>query len=468
MNLQNLFIRWKVFLWSGAREELGSFEEELHFQARKFFFFIVTLTTFVWLPYIDIDKELNPNANFAIPFRYGMSLLSVILLSCCAFSKFLRERCEWLMRVMVVYVLLSVAIITAASEAHPNYIAGYFICLLSMSFVPQPLWHQWFITILSVALYFSGCFYFDVKFDSLEKQYGLQDTISVLLVCLIFGYALNKLRQSLYDQTISLRNKTLQLEQHLKERTSKLESTYDELKHSLEGERKKEVELEFYEEMMSKMSDRVHEDKEKERLDIADHIHGTVGQDLALSKQKIDELLKDTSSKNVAEGLNQLSEYIRTAISDTRLVVRNMNLRVLKEYGLESALEELFLSVESVQGLVVTKFYGEGVFERVSKELEQYLFRATQELLNNIIKYAKVDRAYFSLRIDAEKIVCCVSDEGVGTTILIPELKKDGGFGLYRMKERTLELGGDFMMDSHLNKGLVVTLTFYFSDAMKA
>ena len=142
----------------------------------------------------------------------------------------------------------------------------------------------------------------------------------------------------------------------MKERTEKLDLTYRDLKDSMENERKKEVELEYYEEVMTKMSDRVDEDKERERLDIAEHIHGTVGQDLAISKQKIDDLLSRGNPKEMAEGLRQLSQHIKSAIQDTRLVVRNMNLRVLKEYGLRAALDELFLSVKSVQKMEVKRF----------------------------------------------------------------------------------------------------------------
>ena len=53
-----------------------------------------------------------------------------------------------------------------------------------------------------------------------------------------------------------------------------------------------------------------------------------------------------------------------------------------------------------------------------------------------------------------------MSDDGVGTTMTTPELRKDGGFGLYRMRERTLELNGEFKMKGAINEGLIVTLVF--------
>ena len=182
--MHSIWWKWKNFLWPETRLEVGRFEEELHFQARKFFFFITTLCTFVWLPYVEIDGQLNPNAEVAIPFRYAMSVgVAITLLALCGFSKYLRSHCEWLMRAMVYYILISVAIITAASEAHLNYVAGYFLCLLTLSMVPQPLWSQWGITIISVGLYLVACEYFGVTYDTVAKRYGLQDTISVFVWC---------------------------------------------------------------------------------------------------------------------------------------------------------------------------------------------------------------------------------------------------------------------------------------------
>ena len=86
------------------------------------------------------------------------------------------------------------------------------------------------------------------------------------------------------------------------------------------------------------------------------------------------------------------------------------------------------------------------------------LFRALQELLTNVVKHAQAQRVWVSLKVRDDQLVLQVRDDGKGFMA-----KTDGtqwhrqlGFGLFSLRERLSQLGGDLEVKSHPGQGTSV------------
>jgi len=96
-----------------------------------------------------------------------------------------------------------------------------------------------------------------------------------------------------------------------------------------------------------------------------------------------------------------------------------------------------------------------------SEELRAFLFKAVQELLVNVTRHAKTDRAKISLYRERENLCISVEDRGVGfdPTSLETPSDKNRRFGLFSIRERFRYFGGEFTIQSKPGKGTQVVLT---------
>jgi signal transduction histidine kinase len=126
---------------------------------------------------------------------------------------------------------------------------------------------------------------------------------------------------------------------------------------------------------------------------------------------------------------------------------------------LEPALRELTGRFQSRCGLQVT-FEAHGLPASISGETDALLCEAVNELLLNAVKHAGVDCAVVSAKGSPVRVHVSVADEGRGfdPAVLAAGLQPSGGFGLVRLRERLLELGGSLRVESAPSRGTAVHL----------
>jgi GAF domain-containing protein/anti-sigma regulatory factor (Ser/Thr protein kinase) len=101
-------------------------------------------------------------------------------------------------------------------------------------------------------------------------------------------------------------------------------------------------------------------------------------------------------------------------------------------------------------------------YVRQTADLEEALYRITQEALNNVIKHARARGATIRLQIDeaADAVLLEVADDGNGFAPLQPGTMADpgpgGGLGLTTMRERAAALGGTFRLVTAEGSGTTV------------
>jgi two-component system sensor histidine kinase DegS len=125
----------------------------------------------------------------------------------------------------------------------------------------------------------------------------------------------------------------------------------------------------------------------------------------------------------------------------------------LDELGLVPALREHLARCEREHSLAVDFTADEG--ERLPASVETALFRIVQEAVNNVFQHAQARRVSVILTRDADCVELRVADDGRGFDAQLPRSGKH--IGLWSMRERVEQLGGQFEVRSAPGQGTTVT-----------
>ncbi|MHC4618463.1 MAG: PAS domain S-box protein [Planctomycetota bacterium] len=226
------------------------------------------------------------------------------------------------------------------------------------------------------------------------------------------------------------------------------------------SERKRAQEkLLVYQEQLRFLASELSLAEERLRRRIATDVHDHIGQNLAISKIKLDALRQSASAKELAVSLEEVSELIAETIESSRSLTFELSPPVLYELGLEAALEWLVRKTREQHGLS-TEFKTDGRAKPLDHNVRVLLFQAVRELLVNVAKHAKARRVTVSAQRVAEEIRLTVEDDGVGfnTSKIGSRSDKSGGFGLFSIRERLGLVGGRLDIDSKPDRGTRVTL----------
>jgi len=200
--------------------------------------------------------------------------------------------------------------------------------------------------------------------------------------------------------------------------------------------------------------------EERERRRIATCLHDQIGHSLAMCKINLG-LLRESLPPNHRNGyLDEIKGIIEQVIQHTRSLTSDLSPPVLYEMGLTAAVEWLAENVSKQYGIqVIVKNAGE--FKRLNDNLQILLFQTTRELLTNIVKHAQAQKIEIYIRRGKEdKIQIEVKDDGVGfdTSRLLSTITKNGGFGLFNIRERFNHLGGQCDIQSQPGCGTRITI----------
>jgi signal transduction histidine kinase len=81
-----------------------------------------------------------------------------------------------------------------------------------------------------------------------------------------------------------------------------------------------------------------------------------------------------------------------------------------------------------------------------------------RELLNNVVKHSQAKNAYVAIDLEKGHLRVKVTDDGVGfDTRTLGAPTREGGFGLYSIRERLIAMDGSLSIESVPGTGTVVT-----------
>jgi two-component system sensor histidine kinase DegS len=155
----------------------------------------------------------------------------------------------------------------------------------------------------------------------------------------------------------------------------------------------------------------------------------------------------------VAGEIRELAEQVQANSRDMRRLIHDLRPVALDELGLLPALRQHLARCEHEHGLVVEFVADEG--ERLPAPMETALFRIVQEAVNNVLRHAQAQQVIVTLRRDVEHVRLQIIDDGHGFDIQLPHSGRH--IGLWSMRERVEQLGGQFEVRSTPGQGTAVT-----------
>lgn len=202
------------------------------------------------------------------------------------------------------------------------------------------------------------------------------------------------------------------------------------------------------------------EGQENERRRIGRAIHDGIGPLLSYMKLSLDSFIDDLHKQNPQTStdiLNNISDTIDSLTGDLRLLSHSLAPRLLNEFGLTPAFENMVFRLNQSRKANITLYTNIEKDTRLDNDIELNLFRCGQELLSNAVKYSKASNILVQLIMHEETIVLMVEDDGSDfkRENLQPE---NFGIGLTNIDTRVRMLNGEFNMDSTLNKGTVASI----------
>ncbi len=206
-------------------------------------------------------------------------------------------------------------------------------------------------------------------------------------------------------------------------------------------------------ETRAEFAQRLIESQEGERQRISLELHDSIGQTLAVIRNRTLLGLDAKESGKMREQLQEISEASTLALEETREIARNLHPAQIENLGLATALRSLVKSVADATGMRCKADIGETP-ENLPYDASINLYRITQESLSNIIKHSDASFAAVSLKAENEKLTLTIEDDGRG----FAADQIASGLGLGGMRERARLIGADLTIESRPGDGTNVRL----------
>jgi len=195
--------------------------------------------------------------------------------------------------------------------------------------------------------------------------------------------------------------------------------------------------------------------EERERRRIATLLHDEIGQLLATIRLRL-QMVARHADASVTDQLTHALDMVQQAIELTRHLTFQLSPPELFEIGLAAALEQTAERFARDHGLAVC-VHANDDHEPLDEELRVTLYRATRELLFNVVKHAEASRAEVEIASNRQRAEVIVSDDGVG---MPNEATADGGgFGLFNVRQRVEQFAGSVEIEHPPGGGARVRLS---------
>ncbi|MBB4109069.1 PAS domain-containing sensor histidine kinase [Pedobacter zeae] len=196
--------------------------------------------------------------------------------------------------------------------------------------------------------------------------------------------------------------------------------------------------------------------QEKERNKISAALHDSICQLLYGIRFNFHHLKK---GKHEQEELNNITILIDEVIREIRAISYELTPSILKDFGFTAGIKEMAHRLSHETFKIYCKIHHHA--DKLPANVQLYVFRIVQELLNNCIKHAQASEVQITVCLENNIASVVISDNGKGFDEDI-EIALRRGSGLRGIKNRVSLLNGELKIYNHA--GARFSLSFNFSD----
>ncbi len=193
--------------------------------------------------------------------------------------------------------------------------------------------------------------------------------------------------------------------------------------------------------------------QEEERQRIAADLHDDAGPLLATARLYLNENLLKQDINTQLQGIYNAKQIIDDTIQLIRNISHSLMPPTLKNFGLESAINDLFQKISGT-GSINASCRFHDYRQRLRPEQELLIFRVVQELVNNILKHSNSSFIHLTQNYSEDKFYLRIHHDGRGITQQDFEKmnKSSLGLGLKNIQSRIKVLHGDINFEKDLSQ----------------
>src|SRR5579871_254477 len=193
--------------------------------------------------------------------------------------------------------------------------------------------------------------------------------------------------------------------------------------------------------------------QEEERQRIAADLHDDAGPLLATARLYLNENLVNLDKTTQLQSIYNAKQIIDDTIQLIRNISHSLMPPTLKNFGLESAVNDLFQKISSSGSMNASSRFHD-YRERMQPENELIIFRVIQELINNILKHSNASFIHLTQNTNNNKFFIRLHHDGRGLTQAdFEKLNKSSvGLGLKNIQSRLRILQGKIFFEKDISQ----------------
>ncbi|HEX7904062.1 MAG TPA: ATP-binding protein [Chitinophagaceae bacterium] len=153
--------------------------------------------------------------------------------------------------------------------------------------------------------------------------------------------------------------------------------------------------------------------QEEERQRLAADLHDDAGPLLATARLYLNENLVNQDKSTQLQSIFQARQIIDDTIQLIRNISHSLMPPTLKNFGLESAVNDLFQKISGSGSINASSRFHE-YKDRLKAEKELVIFRIVQELINNILKHSSASFIHLTQNVHGDKFYLRIHHDGRG------------------------------------------------------
>ncbi len=281
--------------------------------------------------------------------------------------------------------------------------------------------------------------------ENLVKE-KLIKSISIIGVCMLTFFGVwfwrnNRQLKIKNNQIQSQQAKILEINRELEDLNKNLEVKVDE----------RTIELSVANEELiiknNEITEALFKGQTIERKRISSELHDNLGSTLSAMKWRLEAINGGNFTEKERKVYSGIVEMMKSAYSEVRNISHNLLPAEFEMKGLIGALEKLVNEINQNEKLYISfNFTNNGTsFFSIEKRVELELYSICLELLNNMLKHSKANKASIDINYNEDLFSIKIKDNGIG---LKTSNQDTFGYGLKNINNRLQALNGKMFVES--------------------